>query len=378
MERARRNPQDSHAITTAGGRVTVHDVELWSEMPSGPLGAVGDAELAKCAHETNRRIAEGQYPQIVVEHESPDRPTSPEAVGRVSSPVRVVKHRTGRKVLVGDVSFSRDRFSELVETNRYPRRSAEIYRLKDGNLWLGQVALIGREKPRADIPDVHFNAESDAPARFESDTPIAFSEKSTMTPTELLAAIKSLNDQDRAIVAAAFTDEKPVEIDDAIAAKFTDLEVQLSALHARNTALETKNTTLEAALASEQSEREKSGIRATLQRFHEVEGLAINVDEELKFTMSLPGDKRTEYLERIKANAKRTTTGTSLINGGAVAGGIAGAQRTDGKATFTDADSRKVTNLASKMVTDSGGTLDVGEAVKKAAKELGFEAHYSA
>ena len=378
MERARRNPQDSHAITTAGGRVTVHDVELWSEMPSGPLGAVGDAELAKCAHETNRRIAEGQYPQIVVEHESPDRPTSPEAVGRVSSPVRVVKHRTGRKVLVGDVSFSRDRFSELVETNRYPRRSAEIYRLKDGNLWLGQVALIGREKPRADIPDVHFNAESDAPARFESDTPIDFSEKPPMNPSELIAAIKSMSEEDRAIVVAAFTDEKPVALDEAVASKFTDLEVRIAAMGERNTALEARNASLEATLASEKATRETNELRATLQRFHEVDGLAINVDEEIKFCMSLPSETRGAYLERIKANAKRTTTGTSLINGGAVAGGIAGAQRTDGKATFTDADSRKVTNLASKKVMDSGGTLDVNEAVKMAAKELGLEAHYAA
>lgn len=377
MERTRRNPQDSHAITADGGRVTVHDVELWSEMPSGPLGAIGEAELARCARETNRRIAEGQYPQIVVEHESPDRPTSPDAVGRVSSPVRVAQHRTGRKVLVGDISFSRERFSELVESNRYPRRSAEIYKLQDG-LWLGQVALIGREKPRADIPDVHFNADASAPARFESDAPIAFSEKPPMTPTELLAAIKSLSDQDRAIVAAAFTDEKPVALDDAIAAKFTDLEVKVAAMSDRNTALEARNTALEATLAAEQATRETNELRATLQRFHEVDGLAINVDEEIKFCMSLPGETRKAYLDRIKTNSKRTTTGTSLINGGAVAGSIAGSQRPDGKVTFTDADSRKVTNLASKMVLDSGGTLDVNEAVKKAAKELGLEAHYAA
>lgn len=118
-----------------------------------------DAEITKWSNErlrksielTNRHMARGANPQIVIEHESKDGTSSRVSVGSVRS--LWYEDRDGVGYAVGDAEFTEPDFDTLIATNRFPRRSAEFWRDNDH---MSEVALLGRKTPRRPLPDLHF------------------------------------------------------------------------------------------------------------------------------------------------------------------------------------------------------------------------------
>lgn len=148
----------SHAIDETEDRVVIRNLELFSGYdPSIDDGT--DEEIKKfdrrkvssIVGRTRQFIARRQHPRLVILHSQEDHSEPKEAVGAVLD-VRL-EERDGVPFVVGDVEMSRDDFQKYVASNRFPRRSAEIWH--DGHM--SEVALLGRDTPRRPLPDTRFS-----------------------------------------------------------------------------------------------------------------------------------------------------------------------------------------------------------------------------
>lgn len=147
----------SHDIIDGGDKVVIKRLELFAGFdPSIDDGT--DEEIKKFDRRKVRRIVDRtkqfisrkQHPRIVVLHSQEDHSEPKEAVGAVLD--IELEERNGVPFIVGDVEMSRSDFDSYVASNRFPRRSAEIW--SDDHM--SEIALLGRDTPRRPLPDTRF------------------------------------------------------------------------------------------------------------------------------------------------------------------------------------------------------------------------------
>jgi hypothetical protein len=152
----------SHAIAENGDKVVIRRLELFSGYdPSIDDGS--DDEIRKFNRSKVRRIVDRtrqfinrrQHPRIVILHSQEDHSEPKEAVGAVMNVE--LEEREGVPFIVGDVEMSRQDFDEYIASNRFPRRSAEIW--SDDHM--SEIALLGRDTPRRPLPDTRFSKQGD-------------------------------------------------------------------------------------------------------------------------------------------------------------------------------------------------------------------------
>lgn len=157
----------SHRVTTQGDRVVLHGVELFC----GYDPAIDDPDdervrrwdrsrVRDAVDRTKQFMGRGQRPKVVVRHDSEGDAAPPEAVGDVVE--LWAESRDGVEYVVADIEMAVADFDLLLKSNRYPRRSAEIW--PDGHI--SEVALLGRETPGRPLPDTKF-AKAGSPERWE-------------------------------------------------------------------------------------------------------------------------------------------------------------------------------------------------------------------
>jgi len=159
--------QSSHRVTTRGDRVVLHGVELFCgydpeiDDPSDERVRAWDRRRVRAAVDrTKQFMARGQRPKLVVCHDSKGDAAPPEAVGDVVELWAETRH--GVEYVMGDIEMASVDFEALVKSNRYPRRSAEIW--PDGHI--SEIALLGRETPGRPVHDTKF-AKAGTPERWE-------------------------------------------------------------------------------------------------------------------------------------------------------------------------------------------------------------------
>lgn len=153
----------SHVVSTPRpGRVVIHALELFcgydpevddqksraSKYDADMIGTITDRTAA--------RIHRGERPKLILGHNSKENAnTGKPAIGDV---VKVwSEDRNGVPYIVGDVEMSQADFDAYVASNRYPRRSAEIW---ISEMRLSEVALLGSETPGRPLPDTLFSKEA--------------------------------------------------------------------------------------------------------------------------------------------------------------------------------------------------------------------------
>lgn len=147
----------SHRITDNGDKVVIHDLEVFCAYDpkidgdsDSELKAFDNSRVRDIVSSTNRYMAKGSYPRLVVMHEkNGDEPKS--SVGRFTKVA--YQERDGVGYIVGDCEVERSAWDKLLATNAFPRRSAEIWQEHNH---LSEVALLGRETPRRPLPDTNF------------------------------------------------------------------------------------------------------------------------------------------------------------------------------------------------------------------------------
>ncbi len=152
----------SHQISERGDKVVIKRLELFSGYdPTIDDGL--DEEIKKFDREKVRRIVDRtkafisrkQHPRLVVLHSQEDHSEPKEAVGAVLD--IDMEERNGVPFIVGDVEMGRDEFDSYVASNRFPRRSAEIW--SDDHM--SEIALLGRDTPRRPLPDTRFSKKGE-------------------------------------------------------------------------------------------------------------------------------------------------------------------------------------------------------------------------
>lgn len=184
----------SHRITrTPEGKVVIHDLELFV----GHIPAVDGDNFTKWTEDevdrvykaTVHRMSLGQRPKLILGHNDKERKGAP-AYGDI---IALSKRRiSGGPGLAGDVEMSAADFDQFVASNRYPRRSVEIW--KDG--CMSEVALIGSETPARPLPDTRFERD-DTPDRFTRALPELRMEyaMSTTDTDATIAQLRSENEE---------------------------------------------------------------------------------------------------------------------------------------------------------------------------------------
>jgi hypothetical protein len=152
----------SHAVDAADDRVVIRRLELFSGFdPSIDDGSDEEIKkfnrrkVASIVSRTKQFISRKQHPRLVILHSQEDHSEPKEAVGAVIDVD--LEDRDGVPFIVGDVEMSRDDFERYVGSNKFPRRSAEIW--QDGHM--SEIALLGRDTPRRPLPDTRFSKSGD-------------------------------------------------------------------------------------------------------------------------------------------------------------------------------------------------------------------------
>jgi hypothetical protein len=155
----------SHLISEEGNRVTIHDLELFVGHIDGfddedsDIKDLDSEKIEEIIAQTNRHISAGANPKLVLLHQDENGNSPTESIGDIvnihSKPIKI-NCSEGESYegagIVGDVEMSKSDFQKYLASNRYPRRSAEIW--EDGHL--SEVALLGRETPARPLRDTKF------------------------------------------------------------------------------------------------------------------------------------------------------------------------------------------------------------------------------
>lgn len=152
----------SHLIEEKDGKVVIKRLELFAGFdPTIDDGSDEEIrkfdrrKVRKIVERTKAFIARRQHPKIVVLHGQEDHSEPKEAVGSVLD--IELEDRGGVAFVVGDVEMSREDFDSYIASNRFPRRSAEIW--SDDHM--SEIALLGRDTPRRPLPDTRFAKQGD-------------------------------------------------------------------------------------------------------------------------------------------------------------------------------------------------------------------------
>ena len=136
--------QPSHRITEDGGRVTIHDLELFVGHIDGfddddsEIKDLDEKKIFEIIEKTERHMAAGSSPKLVLMHQDENGNSPTESIGDIvkihSKPI-TINCSEGESYegagIVGDVEMSKEDFQKYLASNRYPRRSAEIW--EDGH-----------------------------------------------------------------------------------------------------------------------------------------------------------------------------------------------------------------------------------------------------
>lgn len=174
----------SHVVDQLpNGKVAIRDLEIFVgfipglDNPDDDIGSFDEERITQIIDRTNSLIALGQSPQVILRHntEDPDDDDRP-IVGRVLGDIRPAEVAGGNGIVV-DIEMSDDDFNWHIKTNRYPRRSSEIW--DDGQL--SEIALLGSETPARPLPDTKFVKGGRTLFRFARELPpLHFNEEKTM------------------------------------------------------------------------------------------------------------------------------------------------------------------------------------------------------
>ena len=172
----------SHQVSETGDKVTIHDLELFvGHIPGFDADDSGMEDLDEEAIEsiisrTKDHMSAGSNPKLVMLHQEEGRDCPPEALGDIVAIGRKdIYINTGEGEtytgpgIVGDVVMSKTDFEKYISSNRFPRRSAEIW--KDGHM--SEVALLGRETPARPLRDTRFTKSGE---KSTYTRPVTFSE----------------------------------------------------------------------------------------------------------------------------------------------------------------------------------------------------------
>jgi len=186
--------QPSHHVSEHGDKVTIHDLELFVghipgfDADDSGMDDLDDEAIENIIARTKVHMSAGSNPKLVMLHQDDSNDAPPEALGDIVDIRRKdihIRTETGEDYrgpgIIGDVVMSRNDFQDYVASNRFPRRSAEIW--KDGHM--SEVALLGRETPARPLRDTRF-AKAGEKSTFTR--PVTFSEVSpggsnTFVPT---------------------------------------------------------------------------------------------------------------------------------------------------------------------------------------------------
>ena len=188
------NNGPSHQVSEDGEKVTIHDLELFVghipgfDADDSGMDDLDDEAIKKIISRTKAHMSAGSNPKLVMLHQDENSEAPPEALGDIvdirSKDIHI-RTDDGEDYrgpgIIGDVVMSKTDFQEYVSSNRFPRRSAEIW--KDGHM--SEVALLGRETPARPLRDTRF-AKAGQKSTFTR--PVTFAEVSpggsnTFVPT---------------------------------------------------------------------------------------------------------------------------------------------------------------------------------------------------
>ena len=175
----------SHRISENGNKITIHDLELFVGHIDGfddddsEIKDLDEKKIFEIIEKTNKHMAAGSNPKLVLLHQDDNGNSPTESIGDIvnihSKPIKI-NCKEGESYegagIVGDVEMSKSDFRKYLASNRYPRRSAEIW--EDGHL--SEVALLGRETPARPLRDTKFTRQGTRkvyhrPATFEMVSP---------------------------------------------------------------------------------------------------------------------------------------------------------------------------------------------------------------
>jgi len=152
----------SHDIDESEDKVVIRRLELFSGFdPTIDDGSDEEIKrfdrrkVARIVDRTRQFISRRQHPRLVIMHAQEDHSEPKEAVGAILDVQ--LEERNGVPFVVGDVEMSRNDFDSYIASNRYPRRSAEIW--NDDHM--SEVALLGRDTPRRPLPDTRFSKQGE-------------------------------------------------------------------------------------------------------------------------------------------------------------------------------------------------------------------------
>jgi hypothetical protein len=175
----------SHRISENGDKVTIHDLELFVGHIDGfddddsEVKELDSEAIDSIIKKTKRYMSAGASPKLVLMHQDENGNAPTQAIGDiVNIHAKKIMIRCGGGEnyegagIVGDVEMSQKDFQRYLASNRYPRRSAEIW--EDGHL--SEVALLGRETPARPLRDTKFTRQGPKkvyhrPATFEMVSP---------------------------------------------------------------------------------------------------------------------------------------------------------------------------------------------------------------
>lgn len=373
----------THALDVDGDYAVIRDVEVFSEVVGNPkLGDVDRSVLARIVEYTNALIERGQYPQVVIRHSDGEN-TDHASYGRLSN----LRVRDGEpSVIVADIRHRREDAKWLHE--RYPRRSAEIFlvdKKPDGRLWLGNLALLGREPPAADIPDVSLNSAGvEVVCAAQSLPEITFScmEHGMATQAEVS---KYSDDMDLEKLAKYIAKdlakymEKPDEKDksdnsddgdedDKKKDKSDNASPSVPAVFSGSpeaTALMCRVGELEGQIARMSASKTLDDLKR--------KGYQFDFDAELEAVSSMVEKDRSAHFARIEKYYRRVQTADSLVDVSNNTRDIAGSigVPTDGGGRLTPAEASRISSLAAEF-SNRDPSMTTALAMAKAAEQLGL------
>ena len=155
----------SHRITDKGDKVVIHDLELFVGHIDGfdekdsDIKDLDTKAIESIITKTKKHMSAGSNPKLVLMHQDDNGKAPTESIGDIvnihSKTIKIkcednsVYEGAG---IVGDIEMTSQDFKKYLASNRYPRRSAEIW--EDGHL--SEVALLGRETPARPLRDTKF------------------------------------------------------------------------------------------------------------------------------------------------------------------------------------------------------------------------------
>ena len=220
----------SHRTSQSNGKITLHALELFV----GFDPSIDDADDDKMKQYTAKKIAQvvertqaymdkGQNPKLILGHNPDDDDgTVRPAIGDIVS-VKAVDIN-GVPGIVGDIEMSFAVFDANIRTNKFPRRSAEIW--SDG--YLSEVALLGSQTPARPLPDTKFVKDGLTRESFARHLPVV----------QFAAPVSSMNEPGPTNVFIPGSTTMP---DDDKTSELDDLKAKLKAAHEELASLKSKS-----------------------------------------------------------------------------------------------------------------------------------------